>query len=208
MTEKIKPFVVLEGGSGSGKTTVIESLKKKFTDFSFLREPGGTDFGELMRKAVQQTEGIEIDPMASFLAYSASRANLVAYEILPRLRGEKVSEGVFLDRYWYSSYAYQGSERVDRATIMQISKLASKGVEPLRAIYFDLDPAIAMERKSGCGDVDRYDQKEFEFHQKVREAYWELVKGSPELWRVVDASESREEVWEQTLGILAEIGIE
>lgn len=77
MTEQFrngKPFVVAEGGSGVGKTTAIENILPHIPGWWALREPGGTPFGDLMREAVQERPDLEIDPMAAFMAYSASRA--------------------------------------------------------------------------------------------------------------------------------------
>lgn len=39
MTKKGK-FIVIEGGVGSGKSTVFRKLKKRFKDWKYYREPG------------------------------------------------------------------------------------------------------------------------------------------------------------------------
>ena len=129
MTEK-RPFVVAEGGSGAGKTTAIEGIKQNLPHWKFLREPGGTEFGNLMRDAVQQRPDLEIHPMAAFMAYNASRANLVNLEVVPVLTGITEAQGVFLDRYWFTSYAYQGSEKVSKAVILEISRVVTGGLMP------------------------------------------------------------------------------
>ena len=205
--EKLKPFVVVEGGSGSGKTTAIEGLQRNLEDWDFFREPGGTPFGDLVRDAVQQHKELEIDPMAAFLAYSSSRANLVNNEILPILRGIKGGQGVLLDRYWFSSYAYQSSEKVDKAVILQVSKMATGGLMPNLVLHFDLVPELAIFRKTGCADVDRYDLKDLEFHSRVRDAYLELSMKYPDIWKVIDASKSKEEVLANALGVLKNAGM-
>jgi thymidylate kinase len=46
-------FIVIEGGMGSGKSTLYNQLKSKYRKWSFYREPGSTPFGERIRKAVQ-----------------------------------------------------------------------------------------------------------------------------------------------------------
>lgn len=205
--EKLKPFVVVEGGSGCGKTTVIKGIEPHLEGWKFFREPGGTDFGELMRKAVQETHGIEIDPMAAFMAYSASRANLINTEVLPILRGLKDGKGVFMDRYWYSSFAYQSSEKVEKDIIRKISEIATGGVEPRLVLHYDLAPELAILRKKGCTDIDRYDMKELSFHARVREAYLELAYQLRDHWRVIDASQSKEKVLADSLAALAEFGV-
>ena len=49
-------FIVFEGGTGSGKDTLIELLKKKLgrrTDVVYTHVPGGTPFGEKIRAPPQ-----------------------------------------------------------------------------------------------------------------------------------------------------------
>lgn len=207
MKEKNKPFVVAEGGSGVGKTSAITGIKGNLPGWRFLREPGGTDFGELMRDAVQQHPELEIDPMAAFMAYSSSRANLVSLEIIPALTGTTEAQGVFLDRYWFASYAYQGSEKVSKAVIVEVSKLVTGGLMPDLVLHYDLLPELAMARKVGCGDIDRYDLKELEFHARVRDAYLELSVQYPDIWKIIDASKTKEEVLADSLAALLEKGV-
>lgn len=207
MIENKKPLLVIEGGSGSGKTTAIGGIKEYLHDWKFFREPGGTDYGELLRIAVQETHGIEIDPMAAFLTYSASRANLVNTEVLPILEGLKEGKGVLLDRFWFSSYAYQSSEKVDKAIIVAISKIATKGLRPDLVLHYDLAPELAMVRKANCTDKDRYDMKELEFHSRVRDAYLELSVMYPDFWRVIDVSKPIPVVLEESLKTLLEFGM-
>lgn len=45
-------FIVFEGCDGSGKTTIINKLKKHFKDNKkvlFIKEPGSTELGECIR---------------------------------------------------------------------------------------------------------------------------------------------------------------
>jgi dTMP kinase len=204
MIENKKPLLVVEGGSGSGKTTAINGISEHLEGWKFFREPGGTEYGELLRTAVQETHGIEIDPMAAFLTYSASRANLVNLEVMPILDGLKEGKGVLLDRFWFSSYAYQSSEKVDKAIIIAVSKIATGGLIPDLVLHYDLAPELAMIRKADCTDKDRYDMKELEFHARVRDAYLELSIKFPDFWRVIDVSQSKEKVLSDSLEILRE----
>ncbi len=208
MTEKLKPFVVAEGGSGVGKTTAVEGIKKELVDWKFFREPGGTIYGEAVREAVQSHREWEIDPLAALFGYSAARANLINTEVIPILEDFKPGKGVFLDRYWFSTFAYQGSgEKVDREIIVAVSKIATKGLLPDLVLHYDLLPELAMQRKTGCADADRYDMKEFDFHRRVRDAYLELSVKFPDFWRVIDASKSKESVLADSLSTLREFGM-
>lgn len=208
MNKYEKPFVVAEGGSGVGKTTAVKEIEKALEEWKFFREPGGTKYGEAVREAVQSHSEWEIDPIASLFGYSASRANLVNTEIIPILEDVKPGKGVFLDRYWFSTYAYQGGgEGLDKSIIVAVSKIVTKGLMPDLVLHFDLLPELAMQRKSGCADIDRYDQKKLDFHRRVRDAYLELSVLYPDFWRVIDASKSKEEVLADSLTTLREFGM-
>ncbi len=197
-------FLVLEGGVGAGKTTQERLLKARLSGWEFFREPGGTPFGEKVRDAVQGVHGYKVDRYAALLAYSASRANLIRGEIIPRL--EK-GANIVLDRYWYSTWAYQGAEGVSKPIIWLLSMLATRRLKPNLVLFYDLIPEIGMTRKRKSKDADRYDLKAKEFHQKVRQNYLQLKFFYPGIWRTIDASKSVKEISQDSLKALREFGL-
>lgn len=197
-------FVVIEGGVGSGKSTLFNHLKKTFKKWNFYREPGSTPFGERIRNAVQGLYNYPVDKYAAFFGYSAARANLIRKKIIPDIKNGK---NVILDRYWYSTYAYQGAEGVDKKNIIMVSKMATDNLIPDLVIHLDLDPRIGMSRKNGRKDTDRYDIKKLGFHKKIRRNYQELSRLFPIIWRIVDASKSKKEVYDTTLKVFEEFRI-
>lgn len=197
-------LLVLEGGVGCGKTTQAMLLREYLTGWEFFREPGSTPFGEKVREAVQGMNGYEVDKYAALLAYSAARANLVRRVVFPALVEGK---NVVLDRYWYSTFAYQGAEGVSKPVIWAISLLATRAIKPNLVLHYDLLPEIGFARKKSHVDADRYDLKDLEFHRKVRGNYFQLKKIYPGIWKVIDASKSPEEVLEESLKYLREYGL-
>lgn len=111
----------------------------------------------------------------------------------------KSGKNVALDRYWFSTYAYQGSEGVSKKDIVELSRLATDGLMPDLIIHLDQDPKIGMARKAGNKDVDRYDLKKLQFHKKLRKNYIELSKIYKKIWRVIDASKDKNEVFGKVL---------
>jgi len=189
---------VIEGGVGAGKTTLMNSLFNSEAEglnankWKVFREPGGTGFGDLMREAVQGNHGLEVTPYAALYAYAASRANLVKLEVIPAL---EQGFNVLLDRYWFSTYAYQGAEGVSKPIIFALNMVATGGLLPGKVLHIDLMPELGMARKAGCGtEIDRYDLKELEFHRKVRKNYLELAKIFPGIWHKIDATQSPDQV--------------
>lgn len=203
-SELVRPFVVVEGMSSSGKSTAVRGMDKYLVDWVKVREPGGTEFGDLIRTVVQQTEfGHPVDPLAAFLGYSASRAQLVSEVIMPQLVDGK---SVVSDRWWYSSYAYQGGgEGLDREFIRAVSLKVTRGLVPL-TLFFDLVPEVVLERRGAKEDLDRYDLQAIDFFARVRQAYLELGE-QVDHWRVIDASQSRDKVVQDCLEVLCEYGL-
>ena len=136
--------------------------------------------------------------------YSAARANLIRTKIISDL---KKGRTVVLDRYWYSTYAYQGGEGVDKEDIKVVSKMATGGLVPDLILHLDLDPKIGMARKDGSRDTDRYDIKKLHFHKRIRKNYWELSRIFADRWRIIDASASKKEIYEKSLKVLKEFRI-
>lgn len=203
-SELVRPFVVVEGMSSSGKSTAVRGMDEYLVDWVKVREPGGTEFGDLIRTVVQQTEfGHPVDPLAAFLGYSASRAQLVSEVIMPQLVDGK---SVVSDRWWYSSYAYQGGgEGLDREFIRAVSLKVTRGLVPL-TLFFDLVPEVVLERRGAKEDLDRYDLQAIDFFARVRQAYLELGE-QVDHWRVIDASQSRDKVVQDCLEVLCEYGL-
>jgi len=203
-SELARPFVVVEGMSSSGKSTAVRGMDEYLVDWVKVREPGGTEFGDLIRTVVQQTEfGHPVGPLAAFLGYSASRAQLVSEVIMPELVDGK---SVVSDRWWYSSYAYQGGgEGLDREFIRAVSLKVTRGLVPL-TLFFDLVPEVVLERRGAKDDLDRYDLQAIDFFARVRQAYLELGE-QVDHWRVIDASQSRDKVVQDCLEVLCEYGL-
>lgn len=183
-------LVVVEGGVGAGKSWLLYTFKQNHDDWRTFREPGATQYGELVREAVQRI-GLDVAPTAAMLGYSSARANLVEYGILPAL---KRGENVVLDRYWFSTLAYQGAEGVGKLPILIISWLATGGLLPDLTVFLDLDPKIGLRRKEGAWDTDRYDVRHIDFHNIVRRNYHQLGLFIPR-WVTLDASKPADEVY-------------
>lgn len=197
-------FVVVEGGLASGKSTVIRGLREDLVGWNYYREPGGTHFGEKVRDAVQGLHDYHVDKYASLFAYTSSRANLVRGVIIPELEQGK---NIFLDRYWYSSFAYQGAEGISKLLIGAINIVATKGLKPNLVLHYDLKPEIGIKRKEDKTDLDRYDLKNIEFQNIVRKNYFMLKRIYPIIWKSIDASNSREEVLRDSKMALKEHGL-
>ena len=97
-------FIVIEGLDGSGKTEVINRLKKDFPDFVYSREPGGTVFGEMIRSVLLDSKSKKVPPLPMLLGFMSSRASHVQELVSPSLKKEVT---VVSDRFDTSTFAFQ-----------------------------------------------------------------------------------------------------
>nr|WP_246351557.1 dTMP kinase [Deinobacterium chartae] len=196
-------FISLEGPEGAGKSTqarhLAAALRAEGRAVLETREPGGTPLGDRVREAVLYAE-IEVAPVAEFLLYSASRAQLVRDVIRPALeRGEVV----ICDRYADSSMAYQGHGRgLPLEFVEDVTWQATGGLRPHLTFLFDLDPRIGLERAARKGQPDRLERADLSFHARVREGFLELARAQPERIYVLDATRPEPEITAEILEVL------
>lgn len=160
-------FIVIEGIDGSGKSQLIEGLKKKFDEnmdyrdkVVFIRSPGGSDFAERYRDACLNEDTSLVTQM---LFYGALLNHTAERVIKPLLRQGKV---VICDRWYTSLAAYQGVISSNLELCRDIAFLS--GVQPSLNLYLSLPLETAMSRNHGG---DRYSTMDLEYKQKVKEVY-------------------------------------
>jgi len=191
-------FITFEGPEGCGKTTQMHALAEYLRRQGFrvltTREPGSTPIGERVRAVLLDPAHTEMRAETEFLLFSAARAQHVAQVIRPYLEQGGI---VLCDRYADSSLAYQGyGHRLDLDMLRAITRFATGGLMPDLTFYLDVPVRLGLERKAGgAGDAwNRMEQKEVEFHERVRAGYLALAAQEPERWVVVDARPDEEQV--------------
>lgn len=188
-------FITLEGPDGSGKTTQIKMLRDYLEEKGFevliTREPGGTKISEKIRNIILDPENKEMNGACEALLYAASRAQLVGEVILPALREGKV---VIADRFVDSSIVYQGVAReLGEDMIENINRFATSGKEPDVTFLINISPEIGIQRKHSDGKLDRLEQENIMFHNKVHEGYNRL-KGKYSRIFEIDGTQSIEDI--------------
>ena len=104
-------FIVFDGPDGSGKSTqfrrFLSLVHSADIEVCEVREPGGTEIGEQVRKVLLDPNNKEeIDLRAEMLLFMASRAQLISQRIRPAMKEGKL---ILADRFISSTLAYQGS---------------------------------------------------------------------------------------------------
>lgn len=184
-------FITVEGTEGVGKTTniafITQWLEQHNIDFIATREPGGTPLAEQLRELLLQPRAEKVHELPELLMVFAARAQHLAEVIVPALnRGT----WVLCDRFTDATYAYQGGGRqMDLQTIATLESLVQKELRPDAVLLLDIPVELGLERARGRGELDRFEQEDLAFFERVRARYLERARQHSN-YCVVDASQA------------------
>lgn len=206
---KTKHFITFEGPEGSGKSTIINMIYNKLSeeglDILLSREPGGSRISEEIRDIVLSPNNIDLCPSAEALLYAASRAQHFEEKIIPALNDNRL---VLCDRFLDSSLVYQGvGRKLGVEEVYEINRFAIKDMLPTLTIFFDIEPSLGLERinKNKERKYDRLDMEKLSFHEVVYQGYLDIAKKYPDRIKTVNARNSIEQVFEDTLKLIMEV---
>ena len=204
-------LIVFEGAEGVGKTTQLRLLSGALAQADIrhlgVREPGQTAIGNEIRRLLLDPAS-DLAPRTEALLFMASRAQLVERDVRPALAGGEV---VLADRFFLSTYAYQGAGRgLPLEALRAANGVATDGLVPDLTILLDFPVREGLARAGARGGHDRMEQSGDVFHERVAAAFalfatpaWQ--EEHPEVGPivVVDARGSEHEVAGRVLGVLA-----
>jgi dTMP kinase len=194
-------FITLEGIDGAGKSThlswIAEQLRVRCPEVVVTREPGGTPLGEKLREVLlKQTMHPETETLIMF----AARREHLDKVVLPAL---KRGAWVIADRFSDATFAYQGGGRgVSPDKLEVLERWIQQGLQPDLTLLFDVPVAIAKKRLSGNARSDRFEREQEVFFENVRSAYLERAARYPRRFRVIDATQSIDQVKKQLKQII------
>ncbi len=191
-------FITLEGGEGAGKSTAmafLEShLKEAGVDLLCTREPGGTRLGESLRATLLSADDTPIDAMAELLMIFAARAQHIHEVIRPAL---DAGHWVLCDRFTDATYAYQGQGRgLGESRVAMLEDFVQEELRPDVTVLLDVPAELGLARARGRGALDRFEQEDMSFFERVRDAYLSRARRGGGRYRVIDASEELDSVQE------------
>ena len=204
-------FITLEGIEGSGKSTqilhIFNFINKLGLKCIITREPGGTRIGRKMRSILLDPESSALNPAAELLLYTADRVQHIQEIILPMIEGGSI---VICDRYFDATLAYQGVARgLDMTLILDLHKLICRNLKPDLTFLLDLPPDTGLQRAlkqlesgSRMDTESRFEKETIAFHERVRTGYLAIAEKEPERFRIIDASQSEDQVQAQITRVL------
>ena len=190
-------LLVLEGIDGSGKSTLARRLaawlRERGREVVTSREPTDGPHGTALRQSAK-TGRLSLE--AELDLFQKDRAEHVAKLIAPALACGAV---VILDRYYFSTAAYQGARGLDpQAIIAANEKFAPI---PDLVLLLDLDPAAGAARIHRRGDV-LDDFEALDYQREVRRIFLSLDR--PFIHRV-NAERGAESVFQDARGKVEQI---
>lgn len=194
-------FITLEGGEGTGKSTLIASLREALDarqiDVLVTREPGGTPLAEQVRNlALNPPDEEDWSPLAHALLMNTARTDHLEKLIRPALADGK---WVLCDRFADSTRAYQSIQGVPVETLQQLEKAVVGTTQPDLTLVLDAAPEALFERRSQRALSDVFERKATDFHTKVRDAFLAIAKSEPDRCHVLNALQSPDDLLNDAL---------
>ena len=197
-------FISFEGIDGCGKSTQIKMLCSYFKDrnkeFLMVREPGGTDISEQIRKILLHSHDQEISDRTEALLMTGSRAQLIDEKILPFLNQGKI---VIADRFLDSTLAYQGGGReLDLNWLIDLNNFATNNTFPDITFFIDIEPEIGAMRSGSS--KDRIESAGLEFQSRVRQSYIKLSTLFNDRYLTLDGNQEKKIIHKKIVSHLLE----
>ncbi len=136
-------LVVLEGIDGSGKSTQARRLLRKLRSLGYetvsFREPTRGKWGRLIKKMAKREGSLTAEEEIDL--FIKDRKENLRQNLRPALGAKKV---VILDRYYFSTIAYQGAKGISPARIKRLNERVA--VKPDLVFILDIEPGRGLVR--------------------------------------------------------------
>lgn len=200
-------FITVEGVEGVGKSTnlacIAERLEAAGINVVLTREPGGTPLAEDIRQLLLAPRAEKVANETELLMMFAARAQHIAEVILPALNN---GSWVLCDRFTDATYAYQGGGRqlaIEKIAILE--QLVQGDLRPDCTFLLDAPIEIGMARARKRAALDRFEQEQLSFFERVRSHYLTMANAEPQRYRVIDASQDLPVVQQQVIAITEQL---
>jgi dTMP kinase len=152
-------LIVFEGIDGSGKSTqaalLIERLKEKGFEIVYFREPSEGKWGRKIKTKALHPDSLS--PEEELGLFLKDRKENVATNLKPALSEKKI---IVLDRYYYSTIAYQGARGIDTKRIRKMNE--DFVVKADLVFILDIEPRKGLERIKDRAKKDKlFEQKDY-----------------------------------------------
>ena len=190
-------FIVIEGLDGSGKSTQLKMLSdylsQKGEKVYLTAEPQNYETGAYIRRIL--SESLEKNMYLQAALFLADRLEHITHPTLGIKKHLEDGETVICDRYYYSSFAYQGTAS-DMDWVMDINLKCPEIIKPDLCIFLDVNPKTCKERiDTNRGSAELY-EKSTVLMEKIRQNFLDVFDKlkTQENIKIISADRSIEEI--------------
>jgi len=193
-------LIVFEGVDGTGKTTHVRLLAERLQRAGYevvcLKEPTEGPWGQKVRQLAQQGRH-EIAPATELEWFLQDRREDVAHNIQPALARGQI---VVLDRYYFSTIAYQGALQLDPEEIRTRNEAFAPPPDLLFLLHLPL--AQGWQRVQQRGTLSHFER--LDYLERVAALFDAM--DFPYLRRIDAAADPlivQEHIWQEVASLLA-----
>ena len=158
-------FIVIEGIDGAGTTTqsalLHDFLQAQGRPALCTNEPSGGRIGTLIRELIaMRADAQPADRETLALLFAADRLDHLKNEVEPALEAGQI---VISDRYYHSSFAYQGDPAggdADALDLRWVRTLNERARAPDLTVYLHAPVALCLERLGERAAHDIFETRE------------------------------------------------
>ena len=170
------PLIIFEGIECSGKSTQLKNvvifLKKNKKNFLYLREPGGSNNSEKLRKLVLNKKS-DFNKFTDFLLYMASRSENME-KIIKKYYKKKI---ILIDRFIYSTLAYQHyGFGINKKLIESLNNYLLTNIKPDHIFFHTVSNKNLKIRLRKRRIKNKYDKFDFKYYNKVQNGFKKIFK--------------------------------
>ena len=182
-----KPIIVFEGIEGSGKSHHINKiskyLDKKRIAYIKIREPGGSLNSEKIRRLILNKKS-KFNTHTDLLLYSAARSENI--NLIKKSYKKKI---ILIDRFIDSTIAYQHyGMGIDLKIINTINRFLLKKIKVDFTFLNIVNKKNLFQRLKNRKSLNRYDQFDMNFYNKVQNGYLKLAKLNKKIYKIIDSN--------------------
>src|SRR5690625_6047860 len=159
MKNESAKFIAFEGIDGSGKSTQIDLLARRMKENNHpvyqTFEPTDSPIGRLIRDVFAHR--MEADHRTIAGLFVADRLHHLLEPKSGVLEQMRRGKNVVMDRYLFSSYAYQGAH-TDLEWIINANAESDRLLRPDLYVFLVITPEVSLERlRSGSEEVELFE---------------------------------------------------
>ena len=182
-----KLIIVFEGIEGTGKShhlnNVLKYLKKKKKQFIQIREPGGSNNSEKIRKVILNNKST-FNRYTDLLLYLSARSENI--ELIKKNIGKKI---ILIDRFTDSTIAYQHyGMGVNLKFIQNINNHLLRNIKIDFTFLNTVNLSNMKKRLRLRKKLNRYDKFNSKFYEKVQNGFIKILKKNPKKYIKINSN--------------------